>query len=239
MNENLYFRQFLSGSDFAVGDAVALSMRNFSYAIGDCRSGEAVLVDPAYRPGELLTALSEDGMTLVGVIATHYHPDHIGGTFIGQRHIAGIKEIVEERAVPIHVHAEEVDLVIDGTGVGANSIVAHDDGEVVEAGGIAITLIHTPGHTPGSQSLLVEGRLLSGDTLFVDGCGRTDFPGGDSIEMYRSLIERLGEVGDDVELFPGHKYSPESSLDLGAVRARNRVFAAENREQWLAMFGSA
>ncbi len=147
--------------------------------------------------------------------------------------------MIEQFDVPVHVNADEVDLVIEHAGMSARSLVAHGDREIVSVGDVEITLLHTPGHTPGSQSLLVEGRLLSGDTLFVDGCGRTDFPGGDSIEMYRSLIERLGALGDDIELFPGHKYSPEPSLSLGAVRARNRVFAAENRDQWLSLFGSA
>jgi glyoxylase-like metal-dependent hydrolase (beta-lactamase superfamily II) len=86
--------------------------------------------------------------------------------------------------------------------------------------------------------LLVEGNLLSGDTLFIDGCGRTDFPGGDSAEMYRTLSERLAEVSDDTILYPGHLYSREPSLAMGEVRARNNVFAANSLEQWLAMFGS-
>ncbi|MGB8179556.1 MAG: MBL fold metallo-hydrolase [Acidimicrobiales bacterium] len=237
MNENLYFRQLLSGRDFAVGDAVALSMRNFTYALGDRRSGEAVLVDPAYRPRELVDMLSADGMTLVGAVATHYHPDHIGGTLIGEQHLSGIVELLEIQSVPIHVHAEEVSWVLARTGVDASALLTHQDGEVLTAGGIEITLLHTPGHTPGSQCLLVEGCLLSGDTLFIDGCGRTDFPGGNPEELYWTLSERLARVSDETVLYPGHLYSREASLSMGEVRERNPVFSATSLEQWLVMFG--
>ena len=238
MNANLYFRQLLSGRDYAVGDAVALSMRNFTYALGDRRSGEAVLVDPAYRPGELLDVLSEDGMTLVGAVATHYHPDHIGGTFIGEQHISGIAELLELHDVPVHVQAEEVSWVLERTGVDSRALLTHEDGEVLQVGNVEITLLHTPGHTPGSQCLLVEGCLLSGDTLFIDGCGRTDFPGGDPREMYWTLSERLAAVSDETVLYPGHLYSKEASLSMGEVRARNPVFAASGLDQWLVMFGA-
>jgi glyoxylase-like metal-dependent hydrolase (beta-lactamase superfamily II) len=238
MNENLYFRQLLSGRDFAVGDAVALSMRNFTYALGDRSTGEAVLVDPAYRPGELLDVLKADGMTLVGAVATHYHPDHIGGTLIGEQHLSGIVELIELQDVPVHVHADEVSWILERTGVDSSALLTHQDGEVLSVGGIEITLLHTPGHTPGSQCLLVEERLLSGDTLFVDGCGRTDFPGGDAEEMFWTLSERLAGVSDETILFPGHLYSKEASLAMGEVRARNPVLNATSLEQWLTMFGA-
>jgi glyoxylase-like metal-dependent hydrolase (beta-lactamase superfamily II) len=238
MNEHFYFRQHLAGRDFAVGDAVALSMKNFTYALGDRRSGEAVLVDPAYRPGELVEALKADGMTLVGAVATHYHPDHIGGTLIGQQHLAGIVELHELEDVPIHVQDDEVSWILDRTGIDPGALVTHNDRDQLRVGEFDITLLHTPGHTPGSQCLLVEGCLLSGDTLFIDGCGRTDFPGGDAVEMYRTLSERLSEVSDDTVLYPGHLYSREPFMALGDVRARNSVFAASGLDQWLAMFSS-
>jgi hydroxyacylglutathione hydrolase len=213
-------------------------MRNFTYALGDRSTGEAVLVDPAYRPGELLDILKADEMTLVGAVATHYHPDHIGGTFIGEQHLSGIVELIELQDVPIHVHADEVSWILERTGVDPSALLTHQGGEVLSVGGVEITLLHTPGHTPGSQSLLVEGCLLSGDTLFVDGCGRTDFPGGDSEELFWTLSERLAQVSDDTVLYPGHLYSKEASLAMGEVRARNPVFTATSLEQWLTMFGA-
>ena len=86
-------------------------------------------------------------------------------------------------------------------------------------GAIPITLMHTPGHTPGSQCFLVDGRLVAGDTLFLEGCGRTDLPGGDPDAMYESLTQRLAKVPDDTVLFPGHLYSPEPSATMGETRA--------------------
>jgi hydroxyacylglutathione hydrolase len=238
MSDDPYFRQLLAGRDFAVGDAVGLSMRNFTYAIGDRRSGEAVLVDPAYRPAELIELLQTDGMKLVGAVATHYHPDHIGGTLIGQQHIAGVLELREMAGVPIHAHADEISWIVKRTGIDESALVAHSDRDQLLVGDVEITFLHTPGHTPGSQCLLVEGRLLSGDTLFIDGCGRTDFPGGDSRALFVSLNERLATVSDDTILYPGHLYSAEGSLPMGDVRVRNPVLSVASLEQWLAMFGS-
>jgi glyoxylase-like metal-dependent hydrolase (beta-lactamase superfamily II) len=238
MNDAVYFRQLLAGRDFAVGDAVALSMRNFTYAIGDRNSGEAVLVDPAYRPAELIEILEADGMKLVGAIATHYHPDHIGGTLIGQQHIAGIVELREMTGAPIHAHVDERSWILERTGIDESALITHDDRDQLRVGDIEITLLHTPGHTKGSQCLLVEGHLLSGDTLFIDGCGRTDFPGGDTRELFVSLNERLSKVSDDTVLFPGHLYSTEGSLPMGDVRERNPVLSVASLEQWLTMFGS-
>jgi hydroxyacylglutathione hydrolase len=238
MSDDLYFRQLLAGRDFAVGDAVALSMRNFSYAIGDRRTGDAVLVDPAYRPAELVEMLEADGMRLVGAIATHYHPDHIGGTLIGQQHIAGIVELREKTGVPVHAHVDEVPWITERTGIEESALVGHSDRDQLLVGDVEITFLHTPGHTPGSQCLLVDGHLLSGDTLFIDGCGRTDFPGGDTRELFVTLSERLAKVSDDAVLYPGHLYSAEGSLPMGDVRERNPVLSVTSLEQWHAMFGS-
>jgi glyoxylase-like metal-dependent hydrolase (beta-lactamase superfamily II) len=106
----------------------------------------------------------------------------------------------------------------------------------VSVGAVDVTLIHTPGHTSGSQCLLVEGRLISGDTLFLDGCGRTDLPGSDPEEMYRTLTQRLSGVSDDTVLYPGHLYSADPSSPMGDVRRHNRVLVPASAEQWLAMF---
>ena len=84
----------------------------------------------------------------------------------------------------------------------------------------------------------VDGRLVSGDTLFLDGCGRTDLPGSDSDQMYESLTTRLARFSDDTVLYPGHLYSPEPSAGLGAIRQNNYVFRLRTPEQWMTMFGS-
>ena len=104
-------------------------------------------------------------------------------------------------------------------------------------GDIPIELIHTPGHTPGSQCFLVDNRLIAGDTLFLNGCGRTDLPGGNPEQLYESLTQRLAKVPDDAVLFPGHLYSPEPSDTMGHTRQQNVVFRPRNLDQFLTMFG--
>ena len=235
MTERLYFRQWLAGRDFAVGNQLARQMVNFVYAIGDHETGDAVLVDPAYAPSELVGMVEADGLTVSGVLATHYHPDHVGGEMMGHS-IAGIEELLGVIDVPIHVQSEEVPWVERRTGVGSSHLSAHSSSDKVMVGAIEIELIHTPGHTPGSQCFLVDGKLVSGDTLFLEGCGRTDLPGSDPEEMYRTLQQRLMRISDDTVVFPGHLYSPESSAPMSEVRRFNYALAPTTAEQWLAMF---
>jgi glyoxylase-like metal-dependent hydrolase (beta-lactamase superfamily II) len=218
----LYFRQLLSGRDFAVGDPLASQMVNFVYAVGDRRTGECVLVDPAYAVKELVDLVGADGMTVTGALATHYHPDHVGGSMMGHS-IEGIAELLEHVDCPIHVQHDEVEWVTKSTNVTADHLVGHDSGDVLTVGGIDISLVHTPGHTPGSQCFFVDDRLIAGDTLFLEGCGRTDLPGSDPVKMFESL-RRLAEVPDSTILFPGHRYSIASSATMDVVKQTNFVF---------------
>jgi len=233
--DRLYFRQLLSGRDFAVDDPLAGQMVNFVYLVGDRETGEAIAVDPAYRVGDLLDALAADGMRLTGVLGTHHHPDHVGGSMMGYS-IEGVRDLLERAPVPVHVHRDELEWVGRVTGASTSDLVGHDSGDVVEVGAVPIQLLHTPGHTPGSQCFLVDGRLVSGDTLFLEGCGRTDLPGSDTEAMYESL-QRLASLPDDLVVFPGHRYSLASSGTLGAIKDLNYVYKPSTREQWLTMFG--
>jgi len=235
MADRFYFRQLLSGRDFAHSDPVARQMVNFAYAIGDRVTGEALLVDPAYGIDELIALLAEDDMVPVGVLASHYHADHIGGD-LGGYPIEGIAALLERVDIPIHVNFHEVPWIERTTGV-TSSLRAHDSGDVIRVGDIEVELVHTPGHTPGSQCFLVEGHLLAGDTLFLEGCGRTDLPGSDPGEMYETLTKRLSNVPDDTLLFPGHLYSAESSQSMGQTRKENWVLAPRSPQEWLAIFG--
>lgn len=231
----LYFRQLLAGRDFAVGDALAAQMVNFVYAVGDRRAGECLLVDPAWAVGDLLDAVAADGMAVVGVVASHYHPDHIGGSMLGPQ-IEGVPALLERLDVPVHVQAEEAPWVTRTIGVTTDQLTTHATGDVVTVGAVEVQLLHTPGHTPGSQCLLVEGRLLSGDTLFLDGCGRTDLPGSDAGAMYDSL-QRLAALPAGTVVYPGHRYSAASRATMEAIGQQNDVFTPSSREEWLATFG--
>ena len=234
-DDRFYFRQLLSGRDFAHTNAIAQQMVNFTYAIGDRSSGECVLIDPAYAVNELVDLVEADGMRVTGVLATHFHADHIGGNMMGH-HIEGVAHLLERCSCPVHVQADEVPWVMRTSGLGEDQLVAHHGGDTVMVGEIPITLVHTPGHTPGSQCFHVDGRLVSGDTLFLDGCGRTDFPGSDPAAMYDSL-QTLASMPEGTVVFPGHRYSVPSSATIDAIRESNYVFRPRSKEQWLMMFG--
>ena len=123
------------------------------------------------------------------------------------------------------------------TGASDTDLVTHTSGDTVMVGEIPIELIHTPGHTPGSQCFLVDNRLVAGDTLFLEGCGRTDLPGGDAGLLYESLTQKLAKVPDDATLYPGHLYSPEPSAPMEEVRRFNMVFQPPDKDTFLRMFG--
>jgi glyoxylase-like metal-dependent hydrolase (beta-lactamase superfamily II) len=235
-DDRLYFRQLLAGRDFARTDMIARQMVNFVYLIGDRETGEAVVVDPAYDIADLLQILEADGMRCTGALATHYHPDHVGGSMMGYS-IAGVDELLAATSVPVHVQADEAPWVLRVTNLSESDLVQHHSGDTVMVGQIPIELIHTPGHTPGSQCFFVDDLLVSGDTLFLEGCGRTDLPGGDPAALYDSLTNKLAKVPDHSILFPGHLYSAEPSATMEDTRRWNYVFTPKTQEQWLAMFG--
>jgi glyoxylase-like metal-dependent hydrolase (beta-lactamase superfamily II) len=233
--DRLYFRQLLSGHDFAKGDGFAMQMRNFAYLIGDRQTGDCLVVDPAYAAGDLLDALEADGMRLSGVLVTHHHPDHVGGSMMGFE-LKGLAELLERASVPVHVNSQEALFVSRVTGISMGDLTQHQHGDKVSAGDIEIELLHTPGHTPGSQCFLLDDRLVAGDTLFLEGCGRTDFPGGDSDEMFRSL-QKLARLAGDPTVFPGHWYSVEASASLSEVKRSNYVYRVADLDQWRMLMG--
>jgi glyoxylase-like metal-dependent hydrolase (beta-lactamase superfamily II) len=233
--DQLYFRQLLSGRDFARGDGIAEQMRNFAYLIGDRQTGDCVVVDPAYAAGDLVDTLEADGMHLSGVLVTHHHPDHVGGSMMGFE-LKGLAELLERVTVPVHVNSEEALYVSRITGIPLSDLTTHEHGDKVSIGDIEIELLHTPGHTPGSQCFLLDSRLIAGDTLFLEGCGRTDFPGGDSDEIFRSL-QKLAQLSGNPTVFPGHWYSAEPSASLSEVKRSNYVYRVANLEQWRTLMG--
>src|SRR4051794_16791210 len=160
-DDRFYFRQLLAGRDFARDDMVAQQMVNFVYLVGDRATGDAVAIDPAYGVNELVEILGGDNMHLTAVLATHYHPDHVGGDIMGWK-IEGIRELYETGVdAKVHVQSEEKSGLQRVTGVSDSDIITHASGDVLSVGDVEITLIHTPGHTPGSQCFFVDGRLVA------------------------------------------------------------------------------
>jgi glyoxylase-like metal-dependent hydrolase (beta-lactamase superfamily II) len=149
----------------------------------------------------------------------------------------GLTGLLERAQVPVHVQSVEADWVAKVTGLAPSDLTLHEGDSVVTVGELPIRLLHTPGHTPGSQCFLVDGRLVAGDTLFLQGCGRTDFPGGDVEAMYASL-QRLGSLAGNPVVYPGHRYSEEPHAPLLDVRRTNVVFRPRSAEEFVLAFGN-
>jgi glyoxylase-like metal-dependent hydrolase (beta-lactamase superfamily II) len=237
IDDRLYFKQLLAGRDFATSDDLASQMVNFVYLIGDRLSRETLVIDPAYAVSELLDIAKRDDMKIIGALATHYHADHVGGSMMGMN-IEGAARLLQLTDIPIHIQTDEAPWIQRTTGIALDSLKLHTSGDKVAVGEIEVTLLHTPGHTPGSQCFLVNNMLVAGDTLFLEGCGRTDLPGSNPEQMYESL-QLLGKLDDDVIVYPGHQYSIPKCMSMGEVRNTNYVFKPKTKDAWMQWFGGA
>jgi glyoxylase-like metal-dependent hydrolase (beta-lactamase superfamily II) len=227
---DLYFAQIPVGE-----------MANFAYLIGSREARECLVVDPAWSVDALLDQAERDGMRVTGALVTHYHQDHVGGSIFGMR-IEGVARLLARAPVPIHVNAREAEGVRKVTGASASDLVAHEGGDALELGRVRVRLLHTPGHTPGSQCFLVEeagapGRLVSGDTLFLGSCGRVDLPGGDPEALYYSLTQQLARLPDETLLFPGHFYAADPFSTMGEQKRRNPYLRVARLEDFLSFMG--
>jgi glyoxylase-like metal-dependent hydrolase (beta-lactamase superfamily II) len=190
-------------------------MQNFVYLVGDREAGQCVVVDPAWEIDTIVRQAEADGVTIVGALVTHTHQDHVGGELFGMD-IPGVADLLERVPARVYVHRAEREFL---KGFGSD-LVKVEAGTELAVGRHTVTFIHTPGHTPGSQCFYVGGSLVSGDTLFIRACGRTDLPGGDPSELHLSLTQRLARLPDDTVLYPGHNYGGPSST-LGDERRGN------------------
>ncbi|MBI3029873.1 MAG: MBL fold metallo-hydrolase [Candidatus Rokubacteria bacterium] len=204
MSETIYLKQMELGP-----------MQNFVYLVGDPATRQCVVVDPAWEIDTIVGAAAADDMTIIAALITHTHQDHVGGHLFGLN-IPGVEELLEKVKAKVYVQKAEREFL---KGFGSD-LVKVDGGDTLQVGRLGLTFLHTPGHTPGSQCFLVDGRLISGDTLFIGSCGRTDLPGSDPSEMYYSLTQRLAKLPDETVLFPGHNYGGPSST-LGDEKRGN------------------
>lgn len=222
----LYLKQLLLGP-----------MQNFVYLIGDTDTRRAVAVDPAWDIDAILRTLAEDDMTLEAALITHFHPDHIGGGLMGH-HIPGAVELLERgEKIKVYVHKAEADYVPRVCGLSRTDLTLSESGDELAVGAHRIRFVHTPGHTPGSQCFLVDNNLVSGDTLFIGGCGRVDLPGSDPAQMYDSLVNKLRALPDDTVLYPGHDYAGRPTSTMAEEKRRNLYLRFERLEDFLGMMG--
>lgn len=210
-------------------------MANFTYILGSRETREVVIVDPAWNIDSLLTHADEKDYQVVGVLATHYHPDHVGGGLSGHN-IEGVAELVGKRSVKVYANKHEVDGIQRVTGLSRSDIVSVDSGDSLNVGTVHVEFLHTPGHTPGSQCFRIRKTLVSGDTLFIDGCGRVDLPGSNKEDMFHSL-QKLKALPDDTLLLPGHNYSSVPNATMGETKSSNAYLNVRDLETWGQVMG--
>ena len=232
----LYIRQLLAGRDFARTDPFASQMGNFVYLIGDDEQRECMVVDPAWDIPGIVEFTEREDMRLTGALVTHYHPDHVGGDIFGHS-IAGLAELLALRPVKVHVNEAESAGVKQVTGLSDTDLERHVGGDEIPIGNVRVKFIHTPGHTPGSQCFLAESTLVSGDTLFIGGCGRVDLPGGNPEQMYHSLTQVLARLPDDTLLYPGHNYAAKPTSTIGDQKRQNHYLRISSLEDWMKLMG--
>jgi glyoxylase-like metal-dependent hydrolase (beta-lactamase superfamily II) len=193
------------------------------------------VVDPAWEIGTIIETAEGDGMTITGAVVTHTHQDHVGGSLASwgmPGRIPGVEDLLERVRAKVYVHEAEREFL---PGFGSD-LAKVDNNDTLRIGRLTLTFVHTPGHTPGSQCFLVDGRLVSGDTLFIGSCGRTDLPGSDPEEMYYSLTQRLAALPDDTVLLPGHNYGGAHST-IGDEKRRNPCMRFASLHEFLAVVG--
>ena len=188
---------------------------NFSYIIADEDAKEAAVVDSSFNASEIIKTLQAKKFSLKYIISTHGHSDHTAGN-------AELSAIFKAELVAHKLSRLNCD-------------VAVDDGDVLTVGKVPIRVIYTPGHTVDSICLLVDDKkLLTGDTLFVGECGRTDLSGGSSKSMYDSLFGKLLKLDDDVEVYPGHDYGLKPSSTIGEEKKSNYTLQSRSLEDFIA-----
>ena len=212
-------------------------MQNFVYVVADPVSREAAVIDPAWEIDRIVEVIEHDDLTLKAALVTHFHPDHLGGNLMGH-HIQGAVELLERNfPIKVHLHKSEAEFANRIAGLSSSDVVRTDGTEELRLGNLSVRFMHTPGHTPGSQCFLVDGRLISGDTLFIGGCGRVDLPGSDPAQMYDSLVNKLKQLPDDTMLYPGHNYADRVTSTIGDEKRRNMYLRFSRLEDFLGSMG--
>lgn len=207
MNSSLYLKQIEVGP-----------MQNYMYLIGDRQKRECVLIDPAWEVDRVFGEAEKEGMKVTAALVTHAHYDHVNAADDFLKKVKG----------KIYCNKNEAEFLKPLR----SDLRPVEGGEKLAVGGIEITFLHTPGHTPGSQCFLVQDNLVSGDTLFIQACGRCDLPGGNAEQMYYSL-RRLAELDENTVLYPGHNYTNEPTSTIGQEKQQNPYLQKEDLGDFL------
>jgi len=193
------------------------NMQNFTYIVEDEDTSEAILIDPSWDLIELELIIKRNNLKIKYIVNTHHHFDHTQGN----------EAMVESTKAPIIQH-ESSELKHD---------ITVKDGDYIEFGNSKLKVIHTPGHSKDSICLIGDGKIFSGDTLFVGNCGRIDLPGGSAKELYHSLFDVLHSLDDDLVLYSGHNYGISEISTIGEEKITNPVMQKRTEQQFVEMMG--
>jgi hydroxyacylglutathione hydrolase len=193
------------------------SMQNFTYVVEDEDTGEAIIIDPSWDLDEIMRTIQKNNLKIKYIVNTHHHFDHTIGN----------ETMKTQTNAPIVQYK--------------TSTIKHDlevsDGEKIKFGNSELIVIHTPGHSKDSMCLVGDGKIFSGDTLFVGTCGRVDLPGGDARELYHSLVDILRKMDDNLIMYPGHNYGSTPSSTLGTQKKMNFVMQPRTEAEFLEIMG--
>ena len=185
-------------------------LQNFCEILSCPETGEAALVDPAWEVDRLLAEAKRRGLKITKALITHGHNDHI----------EGVAAIVAQTGATVVVSAGELEPVRHELAGAPATIELIADRQDVAIGRRGVRALFTPGHTAGGTCFLADGYLVSGDVLFVGGCGRTDFPGGDPAQLWRSL-QRIAALPEETRVYPGHDYGSTATSTVGRELLEN------------------
>jgi len=195
-------------------------MAVFAYLVGDEEKGEALVIDPAADTDELIKVAEQNKVKIKYIVNTHGHVDHIGGNV----------DMKEKTGAAIIIHEDDAEMLVDTPMAmlrmfGGKASPPADrtvrDGDLIEVGGLRLRVLHTPGHSPGSMVLLLDGYAFTGDTLFVEAVGRTDLPGGSGEVMFDSIQKKLCTLPDETVVLPGHNYGSMPTSTIGHEKQFN------------------
>lgn len=200
-------------------------MQNFIYMIGDIKTKQAVIVDPAWDPTEIYRLVENEGFKLSGLLVSHAHYDHTNA----------IEVILQKMDIPVYAQKEEIEYSKSDCGIvgdlgEAVKVLNHQD--QIKLGETEINFLHTPGHTPGSQCIRVGNHLITGDTLFIGGCGRGDLPGGNPTLLFQSL-KKIATMPSDLIICPGHDYGEVTERVLLDEKSKNPFLQFETEDEFI------